>query len=149
MKKLGLLFAVAVMCFGCSGSNSDNKGDSLEDKLLTRQDSNSVTFSISGNATCSVCQNDGAEIKAMQIEIFTSQRALESSYLGMYDGVGPFSAPRVIATPGQVLEIHGKLMREGASGYASSYYGYAEVTAPMNDGDVVGVTLKFPSDDSE
>lgn len=142
-------FVLFVVMLAAVSACSGDKNITLEQKLLDDSQVEYVTFSIAGNATCGECSDDEIPIDAMQIELYPKQGALDSLSMKIYDGLGAFSMQNIKGVKGQILQIQGKLLREGTNGYVTAYYGYAEIVVPGEDGEVVGVSLKFPSTDSD
>ncbi|MBT3182032.1 MAG: hypothetical protein HN337_05925 [Deltaproteobacteria bacterium] len=146
--RISLLFFTTFLSWGiaCSG---DIKSSSLEGNLLDYNEGNTVTFTISGNATCKKCEDDEIPIEGMQIEVYAKDGPIDRLGLKVYGGLGNFTMKNVQAHAGQTLEVEGKLMRDGTSGWVTAAYGYAEVVAPEEDGKVVALTLRFPSSDDD
>lgn len=145
-----LSVALAAMCTigsGCSDGGSKKYG--LENNLLDYNELEDVTFTVSGNAYCSKCQEEEIPIEGMEIQLFGEGNHIDSVGLGRFDGLGHFTISNVHAQRGQIIEVQGQVFRESTDGYATAYYGYKEITAPNDDGAVVSLTLHFPSTDSE
>jgi len=149
VKRSIILCLVTVLwySFACNGGGSKS---SLEARLLDYNEVDLVTFSISGNAVCSKCEEDEVPIDMMQLEVYQKDNPIDRLALKIYGGLGAFSLINLRAPAGSTVEVQGKLYRQGASGnYITAYYGYGEVTTPDDDDKNVAMTLKFPSSDND
>lgn len=139
-----LLFAFA---FACSG---DGKKAGLEANLLNYNEVEMVTFTISGNAVCSKCEQDEIPIDMMELQAYQKGNPTDQLALKVYGGLGPFTLQNIRAASGATVEIDGKLYRQGKSGkYITAYYGYGEIAVPDEDDTTVSLTLKFPSSEPD
>jgi len=123
-------------------SCSDDKKIGLEQNLLSYNSGETVQFSVTGMAVCSVCEKDNAQINMMEISVNRVGYPLDRIGLKEYDDLGRFSIDGIRSAEGSQIEIHGKLYLQDMS---VGYSAYSKVDVPDRDGKVVSITLKFPS----
>lgn len=139
----GIAAAVAAasafwLCTGCSGDK--NLDPTLEGNLLRYNEQESVTFSISGEATCSRCAS--VEVTGLLVELTLKEDPTRVLTMDVFDGLGDFSFPRVTAAKGGTLQVSGTLYF-GGDVTRPGFEAVAEAAVPGDDDETLSVVLNF------
>lgn len=150
MRTLSTIFALFSLSLiwaytGCSGGGGPPS--SLQEGFLNYTRHESISFGVSGTATCPICTQRELTVLSMQIEVVPKNDPMHSMGLWPFNGLGTFTIPRLSGEPDTQIEIIGTLYLAGSAD-ENTISGYAESTVPGDNGDIVGVTIVFPSQSS-
>ena len=143
LRLAGMLMAVsaAALLWGSIGCSGDKNLDpTLEGNLLRYNEQESVTFALSGEATCSRCAS--VEVTGLLVELTLKDDPTHVLTMNVFDGLGDFSFPEVTTAKGGTLEVRGTLYF-GGDVTTPGFVAMAEVEVPGGNGETVAVVLNF------
>ncbi len=136
---IGLLFWSA---WGCSGGKPLHT--TLEGNLLQYDETDMVTFNLSGEAKCDECGGDDVFV-GLFVELYPKNDPTHNLSVGTFSGLGHFSFPNLRAVADSVIQIYGTLYIEGEPD-SSALRAQAEFKVPNDDGETASVILHFLPD---
>lgn len=126
---------------GCSGSSSNPSG-TLEGALLQHENIESVSFTLSGRASCSDCKP--ADVIGLMVEVYPQGDPTHQLALANLDGLGPFNLGELRIVKGTGIEVLGTLYMTGNNGAADvQLRASQQLSTPDDDGEAVAAMLNF------
>lgn len=147
--RLAVILAVSLLVVpyaivnGCSGDGNRSTGDPLTDRLLNASDADFATFSLTGNAACARCVEQGLLVGAIEIEIIPEADPTNIIAMDVLDGLGPFSFKTLRYQKGAILRVSGALYTGTGLSQSPNFRGTTTVTVPENDDASVAFTINF------
>jgi putative endonuclease len=139
----GAALALLVTLWGAAGCNGSVHSPTLEGNFLQYPDAPTVTYPLSGTATCEACGPDDHPAGFL-IELSMKRDPIQNFLTKPFNHLGAFSVGDLHTVADAMISVRGTLYFQGAP-ESTALHGYAEYRSPDDDGEAVTITLRFPS----